>query len=172
MKTGTVVHMLDYWNSNFATVWTVKRPQKQTLNSWKEVQPGQWLVSIGREVHSFCLYLACWRRNCRWTAVVLSIAIVIVTFQASYQLTACTFCNSGTGYIHHGDSFNNACDTSLRLSGGTHFSLYVGWETAARIASLARFDDLLGLGSRMCSANGTFLMTLDDCLTAETAFGF
>ena len=51
--------------------------------------------------------------------VVLSIAIVIVTFQASYQLTACTFRNSGTGCIRHGDSFNNACDTSLRLSGGT-----------------------------------------------------
>jgi len=37
----------------------------------------------------------------------------------------------------------NACDTSLRSSGGTHFSLYVGRETAARIASLAKFHDLL-----------------------------
>ena len=69
--------------------------------------------------------------------VVLSIAIVIVTSQASYQLTACTFRNSGTGCIHHSDSFNKACDTSLRFSGGTHFSFYVGRETAARIASLA-----------------------------------
>ena len=49
--------------------------QKQTLNSWKEVQPGQWLVSLGQKVHSLCLYLACGRRNCQWTAVVLSIAI-------------------------------------------------------------------------------------------------
>jgi len=38
--------------------------------------------------------------------IVLSIAIMIVSFLASYQLTACTFCNSVTGSIHPGDSFN------------------------------------------------------------------
>ena len=32
--------------------------------------------------------MACRRRNCRWTAVVLSKAIVIVTFQASYEPSA------------------------------------------------------------------------------------